>query len=519
MVARRAHRDALRAAAAMPSARGLMRDASKFQPGDLALLGLEGDRGGEEPPIELGQHHLHGEVGLRKPARRVLPGFAARSGEHDLQDRGAGRFQRRRRIVEAGGERGGIEHDSGRPVAQRCGDEVARVAILEAGDVKRSNIEALAVERPRQRLDGREVGGEQIGAVEHDRRKRASRHLRHVETMHAMHGKQLGSKTVVRRESRKMRHEIERAAHVLRPASGEEGIEPRQRRAIDGRKLGEPRVVAAVAREQRKWNVVRTGGVGDLLGTVAPIVEAAEQTDHHAARAGDHLLDIEIDRHRVAEPRKIGEAERRSSLAPRGPRSGERTKVAVGEGQEHEVGARLAEIDGGFRLVQSSRLAHQEMHGLAQNLIFDRGAIEPALADHHDMALPYAIRPGTVEGRAEARAHPLHRKAQRLAGDRHEALDAEHVMRFGDGLQPRQQLRRIADLRHRYDEALEIVMLMRAVERVVMRGARGEIVLCRGAETEQDVGIHPALLRRDHLHGARHDCQRRRASAVRPHLS
>ena len=71
-----------------------------------------------------------------------------------------------------------------------------------------------------------------------------------------MHGKQLGSKTVVRREPRKMRHEIERAAHVLRTASGEEGIEPRQRRAIDGGKLGEPRVVAAVAREQRKWNVL-----------------------------------------------------------------------------------------------------------------------------------------------------------------------------------------------------------------------------------------------------------------------
>ena len=171
--------------------RGLMGDASKFQPGDLALLGLEGDRGGEEPPIELGQHHLHGEVGLRKPARRVLPGFAARSGEHDLQDRGAGRFQGRRRIVKAGGERRGVEHDSGRPVAQRCGDEVARVAILEAGDVKRSNVESFVVERPRQGLDGREVGGEQIGAVEHDRRKRAPRHLRHVETMHAMHGHRL----------------------------------------------------------------------------------------------------------------------------------------------------------------------------------------------------------------------------------------------------------------------------------------------------------------------------------------
>ena len=121
---------------------------------------------------------------------------------------------------------------------------------------------------------------------------------------------------MVRSKSRKMRHEVERAAHVLRTAGGEEGIEPRQRRAIDGGKLGEPRVVAAVAREQRERNALRPRGVGDFLGAIAPIVEAAEQADHHAARAGDHLLDIEIDRHRVAEPRKIGEAERRSSLAP-----------------------------------------------------------------------------------------------------------------------------------------------------------------------------------------------------------
>ena len=112
-----------------------------------------------------------------------------------------------------------------------------------------------------------------------------------------------------------MRHEVERAAHVLRTACGEEGIEPRQRRAIDGGKLGEPRVLASVARKQRQRNALCPRGVGDFLGAIAPIVEAAEQADHHAARAGDHLLDIEIDRHRVAEPRKIGEAERRSSLA------------------------------------------------------------------------------------------------------------------------------------------------------------------------------------------------------------
>ena len=71
----------------------------------------------------------------------------------------------------------------------------------------------------------REVGGEQIGAIEHDRRKRAPRHLRHVEPMHAVHGESLGGQSIIRSKAREMRHDVERAAHVLRAASGEENIE------------------------------------------------------------------------------------------------------------------------------------------------------------------------------------------------------------------------------------------------------------------------------------------------------
>ena len=103
--------------------------------------------------------------------------------------------------------------------------------------------------------------------------------------MHAVHGERLGGKTVVRRESSKMRHDVERAAHVLRAAGGEEPIEPSERRAIDGGKLGEPRVVAAVSREQHQRNALRARGVGNLFRAIAPIVETAEQADHDAARA------------------------------------------------------------------------------------------------------------------------------------------------------------------------------------------------------------------------------------------
>ena len=103
--------------------------------------------------------------------------------------------------------------------------------------------------------------------------------------MYAVHGERLGGKTVVWSEPRKMRHDVERAAHVFRATGGEESIEPSERRAIDGGQLGESCVVAAVSREQRKRDALRTCGVGDFLGAIAPIVEAAEQADHHAARA------------------------------------------------------------------------------------------------------------------------------------------------------------------------------------------------------------------------------------------
>ena len=100
-----------------------------------------------------------------------------------------------------------------------------------------------------------------------------------------MHGDSLGGKTMIRREPSEMRHEVERTAHVLRTAGGEEGIEPRKRRAIDGGQLGEPRVLAAVSREQRQRNALRPRGVGNLFRAIAPIVETAEQADHDAARA------------------------------------------------------------------------------------------------------------------------------------------------------------------------------------------------------------------------------------------
>ena len=289
--------------------RRLVGEPCEFELGDRALLGLEGDRRGEQPAVELGQHHLHGEIGLRQAPRRTLPRVPVGARKHELQHRHAGGFQRRRRVVEAGGKGGGVENYVGLPLAKRRRDKGGRVAILQAAHIERADVEALRVERSCQSLDGGEIGGEQIGAIEQDHGKRPPRYLRHLEPMHAMHGDRLREEAMVGGEPRQMRHEPERPAHVLGAAGREMTIEPGEYRHRHGGKLGKPRILAAIARQKRQGNAGRAGGVSQFLGAVAPIIEPAEQTHDRATCSRDHLLDIEVDRHGVAEPGEIGEAQ------------------------------------------------------------------------------------------------------------------------------------------------------------------------------------------------------------------
>ncbi len=89
----------------------------------------------------------------------------------------------------------------------------------------------------------------------------------------------------------------------------------------------------------------------DLVDAIAPVVEPAEQPDQHPARLGDDPLDIEVDRQRVLELGEPREPQRRQGLACRGVGGGRHVEVAVGEGQDHEVGRALPEIDRAALLV------------------------------------------------------------------------------------------------------------------------------------------------------------------------
>jgi hypothetical protein len=173
----------------------------------------------------------------------------------------------------------------------------------------------------------------------------------------------LGRQSLVGAKTGQMRGKVERAAHIGGATGGEKIVEAGKRVFVDGRQFGEARVLAPVARQERERDGGGAGGLRHLLGAVAPIIESAEKPHHHAAGARDHLLDIKIDRHRVAELGEIDEAQRRQRTACGLPAGRRRGKVAVAEGKEYEVGGGVPEIDGGPGLVQGTGLANEQMHG------------------------------------------------------------------------------------------------------------------------------------------------------------
>ena len=225
------------------------------------------------------------------------------------------------------------------PLAQLRLDEARGRAVLQAPHIERAGVEAFAVERARQRLDGCHVAGQDIGAIEHDDGEGPALLLGDAKGVHAVQRHGLGRQPMVGRGACKMCHERQRASHIRWATLGKISVEPIKHGALHGGEAPEPWVVAAVARQERQRNAGGATGMGHLLGAIAPIVEAAEQADDDAVRIPDHLLHIEVDGHGMAELAEIGEPKRGQGAAASLPSGSGAPKVAVDEGQEHEVGA------------------------------------------------------------------------------------------------------------------------------------------------------------------------------------
>ncbi len=152
------------------SGSGRLAKARKPSAGIEFALGLEGDRAGEDAAVEFGHHDMHGEVGGGQAALALLPGFAARGGDDDLEDRHAGAVEQGFGAGFGAGGEGGRGDDERRVSVRRgrVSTKASGGGVLQARDEDRDGAHALGAQRLRQRVDRRDIGGEQHRAVEED---------------------------------------------------------------------------------------------------------------------------------------------------------------------------------------------------------------------------------------------------------------------------------------------------------------------------------------------------------------
>ena len=192
-------------------------------------------------------------------------------------------------------------------------------------------------------------------------------------------------------------------------------------------------------------------GAGDLLQPIRPVAAAAEQAQDHQARLGDHLLDIEIDRHRVAELEQVGEPQARRVRRAAGLGRGQAGELGIGRREKDDVARALREVDRLAGIVRRGGPRVEQMHdasGSAEQGRLDRALVERALADHHEPAGARLVAaPGAIEVVLHAVADALEHQAHRLAGDRGEALDPQDRVARDHALQPVDERLRVVERR------------------------------------------------------------------------
>ena len=132
-------------------------------------LALEADCASEDAAVELRQHDMHREIGRCKAALAARPGLAAGRSDKRLEDGNADAVEQRFAAWLGAAGKGGRGDDRCR--RQCCGglfDERDDGRVLQARHEDRHGGHAMPAQRYGQRVDRRDVGGEQHRAVEQD---------------------------------------------------------------------------------------------------------------------------------------------------------------------------------------------------------------------------------------------------------------------------------------------------------------------------------------------------------------
>ena len=296
--------------------------AGELQPRFELRVRLERNGGRQQPAVQFRQHHLHRQIGLRQPAEPGPPGLDAADRQHQLQHRNPGGIQRRSARVPARREPRGIQDHGRAQAAQQVLHESGRRRVLQAADMHRPNRQPALGQRRRQRIHRRQVAGQQMGAIEHDHRQGPAI-VRVGQGVHDCAFHRHGDRCLIRPHPRQMPAQRQGARGILRPALAQQRRQPAELAGLDSGQFRQPWIVPHVARHHRQRDAPGPAQGGDFLGPIAPVIQPAEQPHHHASGPGDHLLGIEVHRHRMAQPRQAGQPQSRPvcrRLPRRGPR-------------------------------------------------------------------------------------------------------------------------------------------------------------------------------------------------------
>ncbi len=379
----------------------------------IPRLALEADGPRQDPPVDLGQRHVHRDVARRQPRHALAPGLLGAAREHDLENRPPRRIQRRARIAllrRRHREGRGVQHHGGRRLGEQPLQRAGGHRLLKRGDEDRQRVQPLGQARLDQPVDRMQPRPLHQRAVEDDggdrrpldpvrphrvevadprtrpvdagpqqrprRRRRVSlrgraklraprigagpcgRPLRRVGASPTRAGHHPGRP----QHPSAIRQKIRR---VLRSALDQIGPERLPVLARHARGPPQRLVRLVVAGQRRESDAGLAKARRELLQPVAPVALATQHARHHQPRLAGRLFQIEVDRHRVREMQQRSQPQPRRAVARlghRAPRLGQRRQLAVGGRDHDQVGRRLVQVDRLAAIRRSPGLCQQQVH-------------------------------------------------------------------------------------------------------------------------------------------------------------
>ena len=376
---------ARRAAQARPGGREVGHEGHAVGPGAVgrhgalrgpveARLALERHRAGKDPAVHLRQRHVHGDVARREPRRPLGPGGLRGAREDHLEHRRAVGLGRRQRAAgdlrRARGEGRGVEDHRRRGALQEPVQRGDRERVLERRHLDRHRRHPAREECLGQAIRRLRPAAQQQRAVEHERDHRRPLGPERSDPVEARRGHAGPVQPRAQDGPRGGRcgGAVQHVGGVGQQARGVPGpalheVGP-ERVVVLGADGGEPaqlRVGPVVAGQQRQ----RHAGLGQarriLLHAVGPVAPPAQHARDHQPRPRRAGVEVQVHRHRMAQVRQAREAQRRAR-GRAGMGVGEGGDLGVGGGEDHDVGRRLAEVDGLGPVVDGAGLRGEEVH-------------------------------------------------------------------------------------------------------------------------------------------------------------